>query len=163
MIRLPILIAPRHDPFVKKMTQISSFVAKSPSNSPRRGASRLEYVFVAFLLLLLVSLLSTGLLRARESAREQMCRKRLVALAKAVNEYGETHVGYPGFVNPSQNSQVTSTSWVASILPHLSDRLPPLVTTKEGWEAKDPHRAKISLARLEKSEARTGIAPSLPL
>lgn len=145
MIRLPILIAPRREAFVKKLTPIPCIVAKSPTprrRYPRHGATALEYAFVAFLLLIIVSLLSMGLLRARESARDQLCLRRLVLLAKAVDDFEATEGAFPGYASPSRTAQSNAISWVASTLPYLDERLPVLQPTSEGWKIREQNPAE---------------------
>jgi hypothetical protein len=134
MIRLPNLIAPPLGPFVKKMTSNRSVVAKSPSFRPRNGATALEYIIVAFLILVIGALISMGVLRAREGARDQLCLSRLLQLARAVEDYSEIQREYPGYSNPDQKAQTAAKSWVASTLPYLEDRLPVLAKTSDGWE-----------------------------
>lgn len=115
-------------------------VAKALSPSKRyvrAGASSLEYAFVGFLLLILVSLISMGLLRARESARDQLCLRRLVLLATAVNDFEAIEGGYPGFVNPGKSPQDQPRSWVAATLPYLDERLPPIETSDDGWKIRE--------------------------
>ncbi len=137
MIRLLILIAPRHWPFVKKMTPNRPIFGKPPMMQRRAGATVIEYAFVGFLVLVILSLVSMGVLRARESAREQLCLRRLAVLARAVNDYCDTHGYYPGYVNPDSDAQMVARSWVAATLPHLIDRLPAIDQTAEGWKFRD--------------------------
>lgn len=118
------------------MPTVTYMVAKAPSSRRRfvhEGASSLEYAFVGFLLLILVSLISMGLLRARESARDQLCLRRLVLLATAVNDFEAIEGGYPGFVNPGKSPEDQPTSWVAATLPYLDERLPPIESSDDGW------------------------------
>lgn len=121
------------------MTPFLPHVAKmSASCRPKRsGVTALEYTFVGFLLLILVALISMGLLRARESARDQLCLRRLVLLATAVNEYELQEGGYPGYTNPSKTSQTQAISWVAATLPYLDERLPLIEATSEGWKIRE--------------------------
>lgn len=136
MIRLPILIAPRHRAFVKKMIPNRPVFGKPPVSirRARNGATLIEYALCGFILVIILSLLSMGLLRARESAREQLCLRRLAVLAKAVDNYGETHDHYPGYANSDANAQMVDRSWVAAALPHLIDRLPAIDRAAEGWK-----------------------------
>jgi hypothetical protein len=163
MIRLPILIAPRQRPFVKKMTPEPSIVAKSPRAKNRRGATVLEYAVVGVVVLILLAIISMGVLRTRETARDHLCRRRLVLLSRAVNGYVDIQGEYPGFVNPVNGAQVQSLSWVAETLPYLEDRLPMLVSTREGWEIREEqHPEQFSPASRPSSDWERALKSTVP-
>ena len=138
------MIAPRSWPFVKKMTHSGNKPASIARKTSRRGATAAEVAVVLLIIVVFLGLLSMWLLRTRESARDNLCRARLVALSRAVIDYADLHGGYPGYANPDESAQLKAKSWVATSLPFLVERLPTLEADSEGWEARkapgDPSR-----------------------
>lgn len=123
-----------------------------------------EYGVVGLLVLILLALISMGVLRSRETARDHLCRRRLVLLSRAVTDFVDDHVDYPGYIGPNESSQDQSISWVALTLPYLQDRLPVLLATEDGWKVPEqPQDAQLEQKRPwpEWKKALTSTVPFL--
>ena len=102
-----------------------SFRVSSVANSSRHGLTRIEWVAVILMAMLLATLVLPALLQNRQSSRRNQCEQRLTDLGLTTLFVAELRSGksFPGYANAQAVDAAgtrTSTGWQFELLPFLS-------------------------------------------
>jgi formylglycine-generating enzyme required for sulfatase activity len=113
----------------------SDFTSGVRKDDARSGISLLEVLFALIVLTLLGLLAGPSLLRARESARVQLCRSHFAATTLALHAYHDTHRVFPPAANwnaaaslsPALHfsrriEEITHENWAILLLPYLDQQ-----------------------------------------